>query len=57
MTRKLVDVAQDVVINEEDCSTINGIDYAAIKEGDEVKVPLKDRIQGHFTIEEVVHPI
>ena len=57
MTRRLVDVAQDVVINEEDCSTINGIDYAAIKEGDEVKVPLKDRIQGHFTIEEVVHPI
>ncbi|MCQ2596631.1 MAG: DNA-directed RNA polymerase subunit beta' [Treponema sp.] len=57
MTRRLVDVAQDVVINEEDCGTINGIDYAAIKEGDDIKVHLADRIQGHFTIERVVHPI
>ena len=56
MTRKLVDVAQDVVINEEDCSTINGIDYAAITEGDEIKVHLADRIEGHFTIERVVNP-
>ena len=57
MTRRLVDVAQDVVINEEDCGTINGIEYSAIKEGDEVKVPLKDRIVGRFTIERVCHPI
>ncbi|MCR4899267.1 MAG: DNA-directed RNA polymerase subunit beta', partial [Treponema sp.] len=57
MTRRLVDVAQDVVINEEDCCTINGIDYAAIKDGDDIKVHLKDRIVGHFTIERVVHPI
>ena len=57
MTRRLVDVAQDVVINEEDCQTINGIDYAAIKDGDDIKVHLKDRIVGHFTIERVVHPI
>ena len=57
MTRRLVDVAQDVVINEEDCCTINGIDYAAIKDGDDIKVHLADRIVGHFTIERVVHPI
>jgi len=57
MTRRLVDVAQDVVINEEDCSTINGIDYAAIKDGDDIKVHLADRIVGHYTIERVVHPI
>ena len=57
MTRRLVDVAQDVVINEEDCGTINGIDYAAIKDGDDIKVHLADRIKGHFTIERVVHPI
>ena len=57
MTRRLVDVAQDVVINEEDCCTINGIDYAAIKDGDDIKVHLKDRIVGHYTIERVVHPI
>ncbi|MCI5522850.1 MAG: DNA-directed RNA polymerase subunit beta' [Spirochaetia bacterium] len=57
MTRKLVDVAQDVVVNEEDCGTINGIDYAAIKEGDEVKVSLASRIEGHFTIERVIDPV
>ena len=57
MTRRLVDVAQDVVINEEDCCTINGIDYSAIKEGDDIKVHLADRIVGHFTIERVVNPI
>ncbi|MBD5434159.1 MAG: DNA-directed RNA polymerase subunit beta' [Treponema sp.] len=57
MTRRLVDVAQDVVINEEDCGTINGIDYAAIKDGDEITERLSDRIVGHFTIERVVHPI
>ena len=57
MTRRLVDVAQDVVINEEDCQTINGIDYAAIKDGDDIKVHLADRIVGHYTIERVVHPV
>ena len=57
MTRRLVDVAQDVVVNEEDCGTINGIDYAAIKKGDEIEVHLADRIVGHYTIERVVHPI
>ncbi|MBP3709251.1 MAG: DNA-directed RNA polymerase subunit beta' [Treponema sp.] len=57
MTRRLVDVAQDVVVNDDDCGTINGIDYAAIKEGDEISVPLADRIVGHYTIERVIHPI
>jgi DNA-directed RNA polymerase subunit beta' len=57
MTRRLVDVAQDVVVNEDDCRTINGIDYAAIKDGDEIKVHLAERIAGHYTIERVVHPI
>ncbi len=57
MTRRLVDVAQDVVVNEEDCGTINGIDYAAIKDGDDIVIHLADRIMGHYTIERVVHPI
>ena len=57
MTRRLVDVAQDVVVNVEDCGTINGIDYTAIKDGDEITVHLADRIVGHYTIERVVHPI
>ncbi len=57
MTRRLVDVAQDVVINIDDCGTINGIDYSAIKDGDEITVHLADRIVGHYTIEDVFHPI
>ena len=57
MTRRLVDVAQDVVVNEEDCGTINGIDYAAIKDGDTVTVPLAKRIAGHYTIERVIDPV
>ena len=57
MTRRLVDVSQDVVVNEEDCGTINGIDYSAIKDGDEIIVHLADRIVGHYTIERVIHPI
>ncbi|MBQ4378318.1 MAG: DNA-directed RNA polymerase subunit beta', partial [Treponema sp.] len=57
MTRRLVDVAQDVVVNEDDCGTINGIDYTAIKNGDEIITPLSARIAGHFTIERVIHPV
>ncbi|MFI3257470.1 MAG: DNA-directed RNA polymerase subunit beta' [Spirochaetales bacterium] len=57
LTRRLVDIAQDVVINEEDCGTINGIDYTAIKNGDEIIEALKDRIVGRFTLEDIVHPI
>ena len=57
MTRRLVDVAQDVVVNQEDCGTINGIEYAAVKDGDDIIVHLADRIVGHYSIERVVHPI
>ena len=57
MTRRLVDVAQDVVINEDDCGTINGLDYAAVKNGDTIVESLSDRIVGRFTIERVIHPI
>ena len=57
LTRRLVDIAQDVVVNEEDCGTINGIEYSAVKEGDEVIEALRDRITGRYTLERVVHPI
>ncbi len=57
LTRRLVDIAQDVVVNEEDCSTINGIDTRALKDGEEIVEPLKDRIAGRFTLERVKHPI
>lgn len=57
LTRRLVDIAQDVVVNDEDCGTINGIEYFAIKEGDEIIESLHDRITGRYTLERVVHPI
>ncbi len=57
LTRRLVDIAQDVVVNEEDCGTINGIEMRAIKDGEEVVESLKDRIVGRFTLERVKHPI
>jgi DNA-directed RNA polymerase subunit beta' len=57
LTRRLVDIAQDVVINEEDCGTINGIEYQAIKDGEEIVEALKDRIVGRYTLERVRHPI
>ncbi|MCL2277222.1 MAG: DNA-directed RNA polymerase subunit beta' [Treponema sp.] len=57
LTRRLVDIAQDMVVNEDDCGTINGIEYSAIKEGEEIKEELKDRVIGRFTIERVKHPI
>jgi DNA-directed RNA polymerase subunit beta' len=57
LTRRLVDIAQDVVINEEDCGTINGAAYSAIKDGEEIIEPLRERIVGRFTLERVKHPI
>ena len=57
LTRRLVDIAQDMVVNEEDCGTINGISYSAVKDGEEIIEHLKDRIVGRFTLERVKHPI
>ena len=57
LTRRLVDIAQDVVINEEDCGTINGIEMVALKDGEDIVEALSDRIQGRFTLERVKHPI
>ena len=57
LTRRLVDIAQDVVINEEDCGTINGIERSALKDGEEIVESLRDRIVGRFTLERVKHPI
>ncbi|MDR2485969.1 MAG: DNA-directed RNA polymerase subunit beta' [Treponema sp.] len=57
LTRRLVDIAQDVVVNEDDCGTINGISYSAIKDGEEIVEPLSNRIVGRYTLERVRHPI
>ncbi|MBA2367990.1 MAG: DNA-directed RNA polymerase subunit beta' [Candidatus Protochlamydia sp.] len=56
LTRRLVDVAQDVIITEEDCGTLNGIDVSAIKQGQEELLPLKDRIFGRTVCEEICQP-
>jgi DNA-directed RNA polymerase subunit beta' len=54
LTRRLVDVAQDVIINEDDCKTLNGILTSAIIEGDEIVVSLKERIIGRVACDNIV---
>ncbi len=57
LTRRLVDIAQDVVVNEDDCGTINGAVHTAIKDGDEIIESLRERIIGRFTLDPIRHPI
>jgi len=57
LTRRLVDIAQDVVINEDDCGTINGVAHSAIKDGEEIVESLRERILGRYTLERIKHPI
>lgn len=56
LTRRLVDVAQDVVITNEDCGTLEGIEVSAIIEGGEIVVSLKDRIVGRYAAEDIKDP-
>ncbi|MGQ0570511.1 MAG: DNA-directed RNA polymerase subunit beta' [Armatimonadota bacterium] len=56
LTRRLVDVAQDVIIREIDCKTNEGLVMTAIKEGNDVVVPLRDRIVGRFLAEDAAAP-
>jgi DNA-directed RNA polymerase subunit beta' len=57
MTRKLVDVAHDVIIQEEDCGTVNGIWVKPIYEGEDEVVKLSERIIGRTAAEDVIDPI
>ncbi|MBS1587837.1 MAG: DNA-directed RNA polymerase subunit beta' [Bacteroidetes bacterium] len=57
LTRRLVDVAQDVVINEEDCGTLRGIATSALKDNEEIVEPLYDRILGRTSLHDVFDPI
>jgi DNA-directed RNA polymerase subunit beta' len=57
LTRRLVDVAQDMTIAEEDCGTILGIDTAALKEGEDVIEPLAERLVGNVAAEDVFDPM
>ncbi|MGE3617275.1 MAG: DNA-directed RNA polymerase subunit beta', partial [Gemmatimonadales bacterium] len=56
LTRRLVDVAQDVTITEEDCGTILGLDMTALKEGEDVIESLGERIVGSVAAEDVMDP-
>jgi DNA-directed RNA polymerase subunit beta' len=57
LTRRLVDVAQDVVINEVDCGTLRGIYTTALKENEDIVEPLYDRIVGRTSLHDVYDPI
>ena len=56
LTRRLVDVAQDVIIKEEDCKTIKGIEVEALIESGEIVQPLNERILGRITLEDILDP-
>ncbi|MBB6423871.1 DNA-directed RNA polymerase subunit beta' [Jeotgalicoccus coquinae] len=56
LTRRLVDVAQDVIVREEDCGTDKGLNVSALTEGSELIEPLIDRLEGRYVKETVRHP-
>ncbi len=57
LTRRLVDVSQDVIVTEEDCQTLEGIEVGRIEEGGEIIEELRDRIVGRVTLEDVKDPL
>ena len=57
LTRRLVDVAQDVIITEEDCGTLRGLNATAIKRNDDVVQTLYDRILGRTALNDVINPL
>jgi len=56
LTRRLVDVTQDLVVTEVDCETSNGVSMKALIEGGEVVEPLRERILGRVTASDLIHP-
>ena len=57
LTRRLVDVCQDLVVTEEDCGTTKGMSRAALVQGGDVVIPLRDRILGRVVIGDVISPM
>ena len=57
LTRRLVDVAQDCIVTLEDCGTIRGVLTGALKEGEDIKEPLAERILGRVSVRDVVDPM
>ena len=56
LTRRLVDVSHDVIINEEDCGTLRGLVCTALKNGDEIVSSLSERILGRVSVHDIAHP-
>ncbi|MCB0508666.1 MAG: DNA-directed RNA polymerase subunit beta' [Chitinophagales bacterium] len=56
LTRRLVDVAQDVVINAEDCGTLRGLKVAALKQNEDIIEPLSDRVVGRVALLDIIDP-
>ncbi|MFN6946965.1 MAG: DNA-directed RNA polymerase subunit beta', partial [Cytophagaceae bacterium] len=57
LTRRLVDVAQDVVINEADCGTLRGLTVTALKDNEDIVEPLSERILGRVSVHDIFDPI
>src|SRR5690606_10407861 len=57
LTRRLVDVAQDLVISEDDCGTLRGLKVTALKDNEDIEEPLSERILGRVTVHDICDPI
>ena len=57
LTRRLVDVGQDLVITEPDCGTTDGIEVSAFKDGDDTVIPLEERLLGRAPVDDIKHPV
>ncbi len=57
LTRRLVDVAQDVVVNEDDCGTLRGLTVTALKDNEDIVEPLSERILGRVSVHDVYDPL
>ena len=56
LTRRLVDVSQDIIVREEDCGTTEGIEIEDIKDGNQIIEKLQERLEGRYTLNDIVHP-
>lgn len=56
LTRRLVDVAQDVIITEDDCGTLRGVEVTPLKKNDEIVEKLSERILGRISLHDIYHP-
>ena len=56
LTRRLVDVSQDIIIREDDCGTVEGIDISDIKDGNQMIEKLEERLEGRFPLNDITNP-